>query len=110
MIAEKDIQFEGDNNQRELARVGKFRIDMDSIEQGAADLESRTSLTEVFSNCIIIRAEALYFEHCIEYQAFSKYFEILEGGREIPYYVWSVTVKKEEGKADQRTIEVKRIG
>jgi len=92
------------------ARAGKFLIHFDMIEEAADNIETESVLANIFSRCIIYRAEAMYYSKCIEYQAFSNDFDIVEEGGLIPEYMWKVKVRvdTETGKSAERKVWAER--
>lgn len=63
-------------------RYGRFRIPFHVIELFPGFVRT------IMSQCIIVRAEALYFKGCIEYEAFSIKFEEVPEGCVMPEYEW----------------------
>lgn len=65
----------------EERRVGIFRISTDVLH-----MQSHEVLLRVFANFIIVRAETLFAERCIEYVAYSPLFGVVDEGEEFPEY------------------------
>lgn len=61
-------------------RVGKFRIPKRFIHDREAKI--------IFSKCVPVRAEYMFYGDYIEYVAYSDLFEEIEEGCEPPVYEW----------------------
>jgi hypothetical protein len=67
--------------------LGKFYIDLNIIESG----KENTIIKKIMSQCIILRAEVLYYRNAIKYVAISDNFDSVEDGMMIPEYTWIYT-------------------
>jgi hypothetical protein len=87
-----------------FARRGIFRINiLFSLQQ---DPEV---LFDIFSRCIIIRAEHRFIDQYIEYLAVSPEFEPVEEGLQAPEYEWQITRSYLEDGSEERTLKALRI-
>jgi hypothetical protein len=66
-------------------RLGRFRLSMSII-----NLDPKTVM-RVLGKMVIVRAETLYAEKCVEYMAMSNLFEVVEEAEQIPMYRLSIT-------------------
>lgn len=61
-------------------RKGIFRVSKEVIES------KPNVVMEILSRCIVVRAESLMIDDVIEYYAYSKEFDIVEQGNQVPRY------------------------
>lgn len=62
-------------------RAGRFRIHRMFFETRDSE-----KLLRFFGNFVVVRAELLYTEDCVEYTAYSPLFELVDRGDLIPLY------------------------
>ena len=68
-----------------MNRIGKFRISHELIDL----VKDGVLLKSIMSNFLIVRAESIFAEGCIEYVAYSNLFEDLSDMGLIPMYgIW----------------------
>ena len=67
-------------------RRGMFKITRQLLEE--CDTQK---MLELFGNFIILRAEHMFIDDSIEYQAYSPLFDILPEGAVTPWYTFNVS-------------------
>ena len=65
-------------------RIGRFEFDDNEIEEHTEDALA------VMGQVVVIRAEHNFVSRGIEYYGYSKLFEPLEPGKEIPQYIFEI--------------------
>ena len=81
-------------------QVGKVYIDLNLFR------ECPDKLVEITKDLLIVRAESLYVKNKIEYTAYSKHFEKVPIGKEMPIYNADVIIDKDNNIADVKFKEV----
>jgi len=70
-----------------LQRYGRFKIHTDFLKHNHLPDSLFNAITSViFGNVFITRAESSILENVIYYEGYSKFFDVLTEGSEIPWY------------------------
>jgi hypothetical protein len=68
-----------------MIRCGRFRIDHSLV------YDDPELVRTILRDCIVVRAESLYFPRCIEYMALHPAFDEIKPGDITPTYVCEMT-------------------
>jgi len=80
-------------------RFGRFKLTHEVLE----DISSRR-LTEVFRDCIILRAEHLFMEGSIVYDAYNYKFDLVPNGQIIPDYKVNIYMEDEDVRVEWQKV------
>ncbi|HEY9705769.1 MAG TPA: hypothetical protein V6C58_25255 [Allocoleopsis sp.] len=73
-------------------RYGTFYIRRQMLEQAKTDSEVRATISDIFSKCIIVRAELMFATDEVEYRAYSDAFDEIDIHEVAPKYEWLITL------------------
>jgi len=63
-------------------RIGKFELPRADFRRSLADIKN------ILNKCVVVRCESMFHKDCLEYIAYSEYFESVEENGPIPFYEW----------------------
>lgn len=78
-------------------KLGRFSIPVDLVRQ------QNIAVKRIMSQCIIVRAEMMFINNVIEYEAISWRFREVPEGQIMPNYVWSYDDKTGELNVEEQT-------